>query len=70
MKLIPETGRTHQLRIHCQQLGHPILGCDLYGGLDVPGAEDAPRLMLHASELNFIHPVSGEPVSARHAAPF
>ncbi|EOC8682960.1 RluA family pseudouridine synthase [Enterobacter roggenkampii] len=70
VELTPETGRTHQLRIHCQQLGHPILGCDLYGGLDVPGAEDAPRLMLHASELNFIHPASGEPVSARHAAPF
>ncbi|EWG75160.1 MULTISPECIES: RluA family pseudouridine synthase [unclassified Enterobacter] len=70
VKLIPETGRTHQLRIHCQQLGHPILGCDLYGGLDVPGAEETPRLMLHASELNFIHPVSGEPVNARHAAPF
>ncbi|WNI51426.1 RluA family pseudouridine synthase [Enterobacter asburiae] len=70
VKLIPETGRTHQLRIHCQQLGHPILGCDLYGGLEAPGAEDAPRLMLHASELNFIHPVSGEPVNARHAAPF
>ncbi|HID5225486.1 TPA: RluA family pseudouridine synthase [Enterobacter roggenkampii] len=70
VELTPETGRTHQLRIHCQQLGHPILGCDLYGGLDVRGAEDAPRLMLHASELNFIHPVSGEPVNARHAAPF
>ena len=70
VQLIPETGRTHQLRIHCQQLGHPILGCDLYGGLEAPGAEDAPRLMLHASELNFIHPVSGEPVNARHAAPF
>ncbi|CAM6724589.1 Pseudouridine synthase RluA, 23S rRNA- or tRNA-specific [Enterobacter asburiae] len=68
--LTPETGRTHQLRIHCQQLGHPILGCDLYGGLEAPGAEDAPRMMLHASELNFIHPVSGEPVNARHAAPF
>ncbi|HCK7280251.1 TPA: RluA family pseudouridine synthase [Enterobacter roggenkampii] len=70
VELTPETGRTHQLRIHCQRLGHPILGCDLYGGLDVPGAENAPRLMLHASELNFIHPVSGEPVNARHAAPF
>lgn len=68
--LTPETGRTHQLRIHCQQLGHPILGCDLYGGLDAPGAKETPRLMLHASELNFIHPVSGEPVNARHAAPF
>ncbi|RJL02481.1 RluA family pseudouridine synthase [Enterobacter chuandaensis] len=68
--LTPETGRTHQLRIHCQQLGHPILGCDLYGGLEWPGVETTSRLMLHASELNFIHPVSGEPVNARHAAPF
>lgn len=70
VELTPETGRTHQLRIHCQRLGHPILGCDLYGGLDVPGAEGTPRLMLHASELNFIHPMRGEPVNARHAAPF
>ncbi|WP_336211380.1 RluA family pseudouridine synthase [Enterobacter sp. P82] len=70
VKLTPETGRTHQLRIHCQQLGHPILGCDLYGGLEAPGAERTSRLMLHASVLNFIHPVSGEPVNARHAAPF
>ncbi|RTN24953.1 RluA family pseudouridine synthase [Enterobacter quasimori] len=68
--LTPETGRTHQLRIHCQQLGHPILGCDLYGGLDVPGAETTPRLMLHASGLDFVHPVSGETINARHAAPF
>lgn len=68
--LTPETGRTHQLRIHCQQLGHPILGCDLYGGLLMAGAEHAPRLMLHASALNFVHPVSGETVNARHASPF
>ena len=68
--LTPETGRTHQLRIHCQQLGHPILGCDLYGGLEWPGAEETPRLMLHASVLNFIHPLSGETINARHAAPF
>ena len=68
--LTPETGRTHQLRIHCQQLGHPILGCDLYGGLEWPGAETTPRLMLHASGLDFVHPVSGEAINARHAAPF
>lgn len=68
--LTPETGRTHQLRIHCQQLGHPILGCDLYGGLEWPGAETTPRLMLHASWLDFMHPVSGETINARHAAPF
>lgn len=70
VELTPETGRTHQLRIHCQQLGHPILGCDLYGGRLLPGTEQTPRLMLHASELHFVHPVSGEPIAARHASPF
>ncbi|MHA0863148.1 RluA family pseudouridine synthase [Enterobacter wuhouensis] len=70
VELTPETGRTHQLRIHCQQLGHPILGCDLYGGLEWPGAGATPRLMLHASGLDFVHPVSGEAINARHAAPF
>lgn len=70
VQLAPETGRTHQLRIHCQHLGHPILGCDLYGGLFPPGTEQTPRLMLHASELNFRHPVSGEPIAARSASPF
>lgn len=70
VELTPETGRTHQLRIHCQQLGHPILGCDLYGGLLLPGTEQTPRLMLHASELDFVHPVSGERVFARHTPPF
>ncbi|WP_052283564.1 RluA family pseudouridine synthase [Kluyvera genomosp. 1] len=68
--LAPETGRTHQLRIHCQYLGHPILGCDLYGGLEWPGSERASRLMLHASELHFVHPISGVPIAARHASPF
>lgn len=70
VKLTPETGRTHQLRIHCQHLGHPILGCDLYGGRLLPGTEDTPRLMLHASGLNFVHPVSGEPVNAQCHSPF
>jgi tRNA pseudouridine32 synthase/23S rRNA pseudouridine746 synthase len=70
VQLTPETGRTHQLRIHCQQLGHPILGCDLYGGRLLPGTEETPRLMLHASELNFVHPVSGELINARNDSPF
>ena len=70
VELTPETGRTHQLRIHCQQLGHPILGCDLYGGLLLPGTEQTPRLMLHASELHFIHPVSGEWIRARNESLF
>ncbi|VDR26581.1 Ribosomal large subunit pseudouridine synthase C [Raoultella terrigena] len=70
VRLTPETGRTHQLRIHCQLAGHPILGCDLYGGLLLPGTESAPRLMLHASELRFTHPVSGELINASSASPF
>jgi len=70
VELTPETGRTHQLRIHSQQLGHPILGCDLYGGLRLPGTEQTSRLMLHASELHFVHPVSHEVIKALCASPF
>ncbi|MNZ52791.1 Ribosomal large subunit pseudouridine synthase A [compost metagenome] len=70
VELTPETGRTHQLRIHCQQLGHPILGCDLYGGRRMPGTEETPRLMLHASELHFVHPISEEIIKAQNASPF
>lgn len=55
-ELYPETGRTHQLRIHCQHFGHPILGCDLYGA---EGSPPLPRLMLHASKLTLAHPLSG-----------
>ena len=68
--LMPETGRTHQLRIHCQHMGHPILGCDLYGGRLLPGSAQAPRLMLHASALHFVHPVSQQPINAHTACPF
>ncbi|QMI05991.1 RluA family pseudouridine synthase [Citrobacter sp. RHB25-C09] len=70
VQLAPETGRTHQLRIHSQQLGHPILGCDLYGGRLLPGCEQIPRLMLHASALSFVHPVSAERINARSDSPF
>lgn len=70
VRLAPETGRTHQLRIHSQRLGHPILGCDLYGGLSYPGTALTSRLMLHASELHFTHPISNERISARHNSPF
>ena len=55
--LEPLTGRTHQLRVHMQALGHPIVGDTLYGGNDA-GRET--RLLLHAHTLDFIHPVSGK----------
>ena len=54
----PVTGRTHQLRLHAQQIGHPILGCDLYGSERTLKA--ATRLMLHATSLNFDHPITND----------
>ena len=62
----PLTGRTHQLRVHAAHqlgLGTPIVGDRLYG---TPG----PRLMLHAEELRFRHPLTGEAIALRVAAPF
>jgi tRNA pseudouridine32 synthase/23S rRNA pseudouridine746 synthase len=56
--LKPVTGRSHQLRIHMRELGHPILGCDMYAHQTALGMAD--RLMLHATTLEFIHPASGE----------
>ena len=55
--LEPVTGRTHQLRVHMQYLGHPIVGDTLYGGND-DGTQ--PRLLLHAHTLAFIHPITGK----------
>ena len=58
----PLTGRTHQLRVHSREIGHPIIGCDLYG-LTIDGVDShllADRLMLHASSLEFDHPVTGK----------
>jgi 23S rRNA pseudouridine1911/1915/1917 synthase len=55
-----ETGRTHQIRIHLSESGHPIVGEPVYvRGLSMPLLE-APRLMLHATELGFEHPQTGE----------
>jgi len=56
--LQPETGRTHQLRVHMLALGHPILGDDFYGDEQVQKAR--PRLCLHAASLIFNHPWSGK----------
>ena len=58
LRLIPKTGRTHQLRVHCAYgLGCPILGDTLYGNEE---SQHFPRLMLQANILEFTHPVSGE----------
>ncbi len=58
--LEPLTGRTHQLRVHLQAIGHPILGDALYAPPQV--VAKAPRLMLHASALAFAHPDDDRPL--------
>jgi 23S rRNA pseudouridine1911/1915/1917 synthase len=59
----PQTGRTHQIRVHFSSLGHPILGDKVYGGRSaVIDSVPAARQMLHAERLGFVHPESGERV--------
>lgn len=68
LELAPLTGRTHQLRVHLQAIGHPILGDALYAP---PAAlEQAPRLLLHATQLELRHPGTGESLALASAAPF
>ena len=57
VKLVPETGRTHQLRVHMASIGHPLAGDWLYGRED---PDLIPRPALHACALSLIHPVTGE----------
>ena len=68
VRFSPETGRTHQLRIHSQAIGHPILGCDLYGNDN--SLRLSNRLMLHAESLEFMHPISGENMRGVCPCPF
>jgi tRNA pseudouridine32 synthase/23S rRNA pseudouridine746 synthase len=68
LELEPVTGRTHQLRVHLQALGHPIVGDTLYAPPAV--RERSPRLLLHASVLRLAHPATGEALSFESPAPF
>jgi 23S rRNA pseudouridine1911/1915/1917 synthase len=58
----PETGRTHQVRVHLAHLGAPLLGDPKYGGPRMVGAVSVPRVMLHAARLELPHPVTGAPL--------
>jgi tRNA pseudouridine32 synthase/23S rRNA pseudouridine746 synthase len=68
VELTPVTGRSHQLRVHMQYLGHPIIGDTLYATEEQQSL--AERLCLHAAYLSFSHPVSGEKVEFHCAVPF
>jgi tRNA pseudouridine32 synthase / 23S rRNA pseudouridine746 synthase len=67
VRLMPRTGRSHQLRVHMQAVGHPILGDPLYA---TAAAAAYPRLMLHAEELRLTHPQTGMPLKLRAPVPF
>lgn len=68
VELEPVTGRSHQLRVHLRELGHPILGDALYAPPNMRAL--AGRLLLHAWSLRFAHPVSGEALAFDCPAPF
>ena len=61
--LVPLTGRSHQLRVHMQSLGHPIVGDPIYGIRD-------ERLMLHAHQLSLDHPMHGNRIELESISPF
>lgn len=67
LELKPWTGRSHQLRVHLQSIGHPIVGDTLYG--EVSAAAPA-RLLLHATRLGLRHPVTQAELVFQSAAPF
>ncbi len=67
VRLLLETGRTHQIRVHMSYIGHPLLGDVTYGGGKTPFEKSHASLldgqMLHAKRLSFVHPTTGESVS-------
>jgi 23S rRNA pseudouridine1911/1915/1917 synthase len=67
-----ETGKTHQIRIHLAERGHPLIGEEVYGrDLVAAGGQLLPagRLMLHAATLGFLHPITGERLRFASATP-
>ncbi|CUH09638.1 Ribosomal large subunit pseudouridine synthase A [Jannaschia seosinensis] len=66
MQLMPRTGRSHQLRVHMRELGHPILGDPFYS----ERPEEWSRMMLHAEGLKFEHPITGKVMRLAAPVPF
>ena len=67
LSLEPVTGRSHQLRVHLQAIGHPIVGDPLYGAAS---PEPGQRLLLHAEGIQFPHPATGEAMAFVAPCPF
>lgn len=71
VELYPETGRTHQIRVHLKYINHPIVGDWQYAGRKTARDDRvwAPRVMLHAYKISFTHPVSGETLAIEAPVP-
>ena len=71
VELYPETGRTHQIRVHLKYMSHPIVGDYLYAGRKVSRADRAwvGRVMLHAWKIAFLHPVTGSQLAMEAPIP-
>ena len=67
IRLFPRTGRSHQLRVHMREIGHPILGDPFYARGE---ARAAPRMMLHAESLRLRHPDGGKAITYSSPCPF
>ena len=68
LELIPKTGRSHQLRLHLRELGHPILGDDLYAPPEY--LKMSSRLNLHATLLEITHPATNNRLTFKSECPF
>lgn len=68
IELEPTTGRSHQLRVHMEAMGHPIIGDDFYG--TAASCAKAERLMLHACRIELDHPETGAPLRIDCPPPF
>ena len=71
VEVYPETGRTHQIRVHMQYIGHPILADELYAGRKISKRDRKllPRHFLHASKIEFYHPQTGEKLTFESPLP-
>lgn len=68
LALFPKTGRSHQLRVHCLAMGHPILGDPFYAPADILARAD--RMQLHAETLSLFHPTGGARLNLTAKVPF
>jgi 23S rRNA pseudouridine1911/1915/1917 synthase len=65
LRVVLETGRKHQIRVHCQMAGHPVLGDERYGARENP----IRRICLHAVRLELVHPFTGRPLVFKSSLP-